>query len=781
MPSEFAFRLSTYLTLALSCLCLGYAEYDLLPESMVITGAVLFSLGFSFWADGRYLLDLQAANRVGLVILLIVGAWMTYQFVNENSPINRISLPAGMLPLLGPLLMILMPAKLFRPKHVGDWWAMQGIALAGASLASAMSEDEVFGILLALYAISGVTSLVLFYYRRTANTLPPVPNTDAGAAVEILADPARHAASGRAVTRRVVGWLAVSFLVALPLFFVTPRSQSVPLKMRGSRMETGFGSDQTVDLTRTGTLEINREIAYEVRATDRAGQPKLDLSPAQRWRGYSFTYYDSGKWSRGDNPILYANGITPIQVRTATEPFQHPDFGPNQVAIDFSPRVRAFEAILADPVVWEIDQPSPVSAKFPSGDVRPWWQSPDTTIRPIGVGPGRSYQYRQLTRMPVGADPDLSPAFELSPPVAPAFQDPTANYRQVRLPKLRTWTRELLVRLAKTQPRLAVALARSTDRVAFEVAPEDYEAVGRAFCDYLKNSGDYEYTLTLRRTDKNADPVEDFLMKTKSGHCERFATALVLMLRAVNVPAVYVLGFKGCDAEGEGIYLIRQEHAHGWVEILVPRPAPPGFPFVPKPEGAPRPTTVWHWLSLDPTPDGGGEEPGITSWLDNAKTSGVAFFLDFIVGYNAERRIKTVEAIQQWLQENALRLSLVPVLLVGLAFARRAWRNRRTAAKPTGTLADADTGTPWFDDYISALKRHGFRAPLGATAAEFAVEVSQALRSRPGCAEVHDIPLDVTKAFYLVRYARQLPTEAERVRLAESIARLTAALRRSLA
>ena len=36
-----SFRLSTYLTLAMACLCLGYAEGTLLPESPYITGSVI--------------------------------------------------------------------------------------------------------------------------------------------------------------------------------------------------------------------------------------------------------------------------------------------------------------------------------------------------------------------------------------------------------------------------------------------------------------------------------------------------------------------------------------------------------------------------------------------------------------------------------------------------------------------------------------------------------------------------------------------------------------------
>ena len=41
------------------------------------------------------------------------------------------------------------------------------------------------------------------------------------------------------------------------------------------------------------------------------------------------------------------------------------------------------------------------------------------------------------------------------------------------------------------------------------------------------------------------DPVLDFLVNRKEGHCEYFASALALLLRSVDVPARLVNGFKG--------------------------------------------------------------------------------------------------------------------------------------------------------------------------------------------------------------------------------------------
>ena len=54
----------------------------------------------------------------------------------------------------------------------------------------------------------------------------------------------------------------------------------------------------------------------------------------------------------------------------------------------------------------------------------------------------------------------------------------------------------------------------------------------------------YSYTLNLTGpTGKSPDPLAYFLFTSKAGHCEYFATAMTVMLRAVGVPARYVTGF----------------------------------------------------------------------------------------------------------------------------------------------------------------------------------------------------------------------------------------------
>jgi transglutaminase-like putative cysteine protease len=60
-------------------------------------------------------------------------------------------------------------------------------------------------------------------------------------------------------------------------------------------------------------------------------------------------------------------------------------------------------------------------------------------------------------------------------------------------------------------------------------------------------------------------PLEGFLLHRRSGHCEYFATATVLLLRAAGVPARYATGYSVQEwSRLEGRYVVRARHAHSW-------------------------------------------------------------------------------------------------------------------------------------------------------------------------------------------------------------------------
>lgn len=76
----------------------------------------------------------------------------------------------------------------------------------------------------------------------------------------------------------------------------------------------------------------------------------------------------------------------------------------------------------------------------------------------------------------------------------------------------------------------------------------------------------FTYSLELGpvpRGRTNSTPLTRFLLQTRRGHCEHFATATVLLLRQAGIPARYATGFGVQEKAGSG-YVVRERHAHAW-------------------------------------------------------------------------------------------------------------------------------------------------------------------------------------------------------------------------
>src|SRR5262249_42031260 len=157
MSTESPFRLSTYLTLAVACGSLGYAEARLFPEVGLFAGMVVVALAVLYRLETRVeLLSISNANRLGLGITLVWTGWAAYRVVREFRHTEFVELGWQLLlfPLVGPFLLLLIPAKLLRSeKHVGDWWVLHLTGLAAILLAGVMSEGAVVFALAAVYAV----------------------------------------------------------------------------------------------------------------------------------------------------------------------------------------------------------------------------------------------------------------------------------------------------------------------------------------------------------------------------------------------------------------------------------------------------------------------------------------------------------------------------------------------------------------------------------------------------------------------------------------------------
>jgi protein-glutamine gamma-glutamyltransferase len=61
----------------------------------------------------------------------------------------------------------------------------------------------------------------------------------------------------------------------------------------------------------------------------------------------------------------------------------------------------------------------------------------------------------------------------------------------------------------------------------------------------------------------NETPLARFLLTSRRGHCEYFATATVLLLRELHIPARYAVGYVVHEQSGGG-YVVRERDAHAW-------------------------------------------------------------------------------------------------------------------------------------------------------------------------------------------------------------------------
>lgn len=125
------------------------------------------------------------------------------------------------------------------------------------------------------------------------------------------------------------------------------------------------------------------------------------------------------------------------------------------------------------------------------------------------------------------------------------------------------------------------------------------EALAAAVLQHVR-SNDFTYTLSPGRYgEESPHVIDEFWLDRRLGFCEHFASAFVVILRDMGVPARIVTGFQGWDAEPQdGYYVVRNANAHAWAEFWVE-----GRGWVRgDPTAAVAPDRVVRGLALQPQP-----------------------------------------------------------------------------------------------------------------------------------------------------------------------------------
>jgi transglutaminase-like putative cysteine protease len=230
-------------------------------------------------------------------------------------------------------------------------------------------------------------------------------------------------------------------------------------------------------------------------------------------------------------------------------------------------------------------------------------------------------------------------------------------------------------------PQRARELARELRRQLPDGA-EQYEIV-----EEMRRDLTARYRYFAPGAEGGARNLAHFLSGDAGGHCEYFATALVLMLRTQRIPCRVVTGYRSEEWDEDGGFLtVRARHAHAWVEVLDPQAG---------------------WYTVDPTPTvGAGPAAAGTGVVARVKRFFSSLWAE-VTGFNEEARVGVVVWFTELpgrLAERPGTLALAVALLVLVVLARRYRRHQR---RP-----------PAVRDYRRWLKRLRLRLGPGETPRE---------------------------------------------------------------
>lgn len=324
------------------------------------------------------------------------------------------------------------------------------------------------------------------------------------------------------------------------------------------------------------------------------------------------------------------------------------------------------------------------------------------------------------------------------------------------------------------------------DELLSKTAIEPTDRLSKAFFfeQYLSTNPDFSYSLRITPpVNSRLDPIADFLLNKRKGHCEYFASAFAMLLRSMNIPTRIVIGFRPSDYnELGGYFQVQQKHAHVWVEAFFSKEELRERTF---PEPIPDWVTKGMWLRFDPTPAGDGSNArgsfrvpsGQTFsvmqdlWSEMilnmdktrqsrmlsifAETSEESYdeFLEramsFFARLRSSRLIGDLMSPEKWFSWRAA--AIISTIGVGFIFLHRAmlWLFPHWTPKISlRRIKSKRTNIDFYDRITRSLKKLGMERVSSQTPREF-LEKSKAALGEKGIA--FDGPA-IANAFYDVRY-----------------------------
>ena len=539
---------------------------------------------------------------------IAVASYIYSAFVTESE--------AGQLMAVAGLLVYPEAVLFMQRKNLRIFEQLAVFLLLEMVVAALVNDNISFGLLMAPIMLLWVSSLFLFSRYATLVQIDPTIETQLPKLAEVLFKRFMKTVMGSGRRRKVVTAqfvmsssvqdshplrrLAQSFpigvgaLVFASLFFyLLPRTTPGGFQsaLRGGR---SVGLPERLTFGNVGRVLRNRTLVMRVSIKQAASGKPYDLQPESEpyLRSLVFDRYGSdpsGRRRTSPGEWRFSGYIRSRGLRGDESVSNMWNYGRDIVHVEFDIRRRFVSQMFAVPPLFAVSEYRPVEMRYDPYHMLIKKLANDAKL------PDKSLVYQLGTA--AFADGLQSPVTPVRWPNrggAPSSSD----FRRLR---------ELMDGFGDEKFRSANEYRINLLRSA---GIDDGERLRAALLyeDHLANSGEFVYSLDLKPpTDPDLDPIVDFLINQRSGHCQYFASSMVALLRQTGVPSRIVIGYRPTEYNKYGdYYAVRQSDAHAWVEALFPRSELEGTKFDRWLTDA-----EFYWVRFDPTaPVAGGLRSG---------------------------------------------------------------------------------------------------------------------------------------------------------------------------
>ena len=261
--------------------------------------------------------------------------------------------------------------------------------------------------------------------------------------------------------------------------------------------------------------------------------------------------------------------------------------------------------------------------------------------------------------------------------------------------------------------------------------------------EFLRN---FKYRLGSPDLNKAA-PVEDFIFNQKEGHCERYASALALLLRMKSIPSRVVVGYHVPPPNRfADFYSVQAKDAHAWVEAYIP--------------------SEEKWVIFDGTPagrDSGGDKNNgiaytIRDWIEYVWYSKIVEFSPDDQKGLLDGVKSAVNSLFPLLKQNAgwATTLLLTILVVAFGYKLRdILPSIKIGRQNRGVKRQVDIAESFYRDLLTALAKINIYRPGNLTPYEFLEYINT--KNLPIIDEVKLI----TDCFCTVKYAEKQLTSKQ--------------------